>query len=156
MATRFRFRLESLRRLREALEKEAQRHLARTIRAQMVVEEQLKTLREQHRQTTEERRLQTGQYVDLERWRAIERFLLVLEKRIEATLEDLRRAEIRVAEARKALTKAHQDHLMLVRLNERRRELHLQEQFRDEAREMDELAVLRYRFNTARPKAIMA
>jgi flagellar biosynthesis chaperone FliJ len=45
---------------------------------------------------------------------------------------------------------------MLVRLKERRREVHLQEQLHDETREMDELAVLRYRFNTARPKAVMA
>ena len=156
MATRFRFRLESLRKLREALEKEAQRHLARTLRARMEVEEILKALRDRHQETTEERRARTGQVVDLERWRAIERFLLVLEKHIEETTEELRQAEMRVAGARKALTKAHQDHLMLVRLKERRRELHMREQFLEEARQMDELAVLRYRFNTARPKAVMA
>lgn len=156
MATRFRFRLEALRKLREALEKDAQRHLARALRAQMDVEERLKVLREHHSATTEARRIGPGQPVDLERWRDAERFLLVLEKRIEQTTEELRAAERFVAAARKALTRAHQDHLMLVRLKERRREMHMREQFLDEARQMDELAVLRYQFNTARPKAVMA
>jgi len=61
-----------------------------------------------------------------------------------------------VAEARKTLTKAHQAHLMLLRLKERRQEQHAQEALQEEFREMDELAVLRYRFNTTRPPAAIS
>jgi flagellar FliJ protein len=156
MATRFRFRLEGLLKLRKALEEDARRFLARTIQARDAIEASLRHLEGEQRSTVDSCRTGQGEVVDLDRWRAIERYLVVLEHRIAHARTDLEEAERQVAEARKALTKAHQAHLMLLRLKERRQEQHDHEALLQEFRDVDELAVLRYRFNTTRPAAAMA
>ena len=156
MATRFRFRLEGLLKLRKALEEDARRFLAKAIQARDSVEARLRHFEEEHRRTVDSRRTGRGEVVDLERWRATERYLVVLEHRIARTRVELTEAESQVAEARKLLTKAHQAHLMLLRLKERRQEQHAHEALLEEFRNVDELAVLRYRFNTVRPAAAMA
>jgi flagellar export protein FliJ len=63
--------------------------------------------------------------------------------------EDVKEAEVKVAAARQDLVRAHRARLMLERLKERRQEQHAIEQLREEARELDEMAVLRYRFGPA-------
>lgn len=149
MASRFHFRLEPLRKLREALEREAQRTLARTLQAERDVREYLESLSEQRRSLFETRRAASGQILDLDLWRAGERFLVVLERRQVEGYERLRAASAQVAAAREALVVAHRNHLMLVRLKERRAAQHAQEQQLREALEMDELAVLRYHRQSA-------
>ena len=156
MATRFRFRLEGLLKLRRALEEDARRFLARTVQARDAIEARLRGLQQELHDTVDARRIERGEVVDLDRWRAIERYLVVLEHRIQQAVQDLVEAEQHVAEARKLLTKAHQAHLMLLRLKERRQEQHAHEALLEEFRIVDELAVLRYRFNTTRPPAVMA
>ena len=149
MATRFRFRLESLLRLRRSLEEAAQRDLARTLGLLDQARARLAQLHQDRAAAVESRNLSPGQTVDLERWRAIERWLLVLERRIVAAGEQVREAEARVAAARQELVRAHRARLMLERLRERRQEQHALEQLREEARDMDEMAVLRYRLSPA-------
>ena len=149
MATRFHFRLEPLRKLREALEREAQRALARTLQAEREVREHLESLSEQRRELFESRRISSGQVLDLDFWRAGERFLVVLERRQIEGYERLRAASAQVEIAREALVIAHRNHLMLVRLKERRAAQHAREQQLREAVEMDELAVLRYHRQSA-------
>lgn len=144
MAARFHFRLEPVRKLREALEREAERALARAIQAERDVRAYLESLEIQRLALFESRRLAAGQLLDLELWRAGERFLVVLERRQLEGYERLRQASAQVAAAREALTHAHRDHLMLVRLKERRALQHAREQQLREALEMDELAVLRH------------
>jgi len=144
MAARFHFRLEPVRKLREALEREAERALARAIQAERDVRAYLESLEVQRLALFESRRLAAGQLLDLELWRAGERFLVVLERRQLEGYERLRQASAQVAAAREALTHAHRDHLMLVRLKERRALQHEREQQLREALEMDELAVLRH------------
>lgn len=148
MASRFRFRLESLLKLRKSLEQEAQRHLGRTVALRNAAEARLQDLHLRHQEALESRRAEAGQPIDLALWRAVERWLVVLERRIEAAVEDLNQAEAQVDAARKALTQAHRDHLMLLRLKERRQALHELEQLREEAAAADELAVLRHRFQS--------
>jgi flagellar export protein FliJ len=145
VAARFRFRLESLLKLRRSLEQAAQRALARTLERREAAREHLERLRQAGVETVESRSVPAGQPVDLERWRAAERYLVVLERQIREAGEQLREAEARVVTARQELVRAHRAHLMLVRLKERRQELHALEMLREEAREMDEMAVLRYR-----------
>jgi flagellar export protein FliJ len=79
----------------------------------------------------------------------VERYLVVLEKRMAAAQVQFREAEARVAAARQELLRAHRAHLMLVRLKERRQEQHTLESLREDARDMDEMAVLRYRLGPA-------
>jgi flagellar export protein FliJ len=147
VAARFRFRLESLLKLRHSLEQAAQRALARTLELQEQARARCADLQRSQAETIESRSMPVAQAVDLERWRAIERFLLVLERRLAAAKEQLQEAEAQVAAARRELMAAHRAHLMLVRLKERRQEQHALEVLREEARDMDEMAVLRYRIS---------
>ncbi len=149
MAGRFRFRLEPLRKLREAMEREAERALARALQAEQDIRAYLDGLAAQRLAVFESRRLATGQALDLDLWRAGERFLVVLERRQVVGYERLRIASAKVATAREALILAHQNHLMLVRLKERRALQHAKEQALREALEMDELAVQRHHRNSA-------
>jgi flagellar export protein FliJ len=149
MAARFRFRLEPLRKLREALEREAERALARAIRAELDVRDYLEALANQRTALFESRRLTTGQVLDLELWRAGERYLVVLERRQLEGYERLREATAQVASSREALALAHRNHLMLVRLRERRALQHAKELQLREILEMDELAILRHNRQSA-------
>ncbi len=144
MATRFRFRLETLRKLRESLEREAERALGRALQAERAIREELDALAAQRLAVFESRRIASGQMLDLELWRTGEAFLVVLERRQVQAYERLRQASHRVAAAREALAVAHRNHLMLARLKERRALQHAREQDLIEANLLDELAVLRH------------
>jgi len=148
MATRFRFRLQALLKLRKSLEEEAQRRLAKEISLFREIEGRIAGLQAEHGRTLQTRRAPQGGFVDLAQWKAIDRYLLVLEHRIQTAQEERRDAEKRVQTARRALTQAHQAHLTLVRLKERRQEAHDLEALHEEIRNLDEIAVLRHRFNT--------
>lgn len=149
MAARFHFRLEPLRKLREALEREAERQLARAIQAEQEARSYLEALSAERTALFESRRLATGQPLDLDQWRAGERYLVVLERRQVEGYERLRTASAELATARESLALAHRNHLMLVRLKERRALQHAQEQQLREALDMDELAILRYHRESA-------
>jgi len=151
VATRFRFRLEPLLKLRKSLEQEAQRRLAKMMEARNAVEAHLQALGRQQHDALASRACPPGQAIDLAFWGDLERFLVVLEKRMLQTRIELEEAEERVVEARKGLTRAHQEYLMLLRLKERRQEQHALEALHEEIRESDEIAVLRYRFAGAGP-----
>lgn len=148
MATRFRFRLEGLLKLRKSLEEDARRHLALRIAERDEVQRDLERLQSETAQAVEARRTEAGAVLDLERWKAIERFLVVQERRIALRHQDLDQAEQRIQEARQRLTRAHQEHLMLVRLKERRQAQHTLDAEREEAVLLDETSVLRHRFRT--------
>jgi len=149
MASRFVFRLHALLRLREAMETEAQRRLARMIHTQRDLEAQLEALAQERAATFESRRSAPGTTVDLLRWRLAERFLVVLEHREGRLKEAHRQASLETERARAALLKARQARLTLLRLKERRQALHDLENDRKEQREVDDIAVLRSRFVVA-------
>lgn len=146
MARRFYFRLHALLRLREAMETEARRHLARMLQAQRELESQIEAVRLAREAAFESRRSEPGEVVDLLRWRLAERYLVVLERREVRLAEDLRRAEMQTDHARGSLVKARQQRMMMLRLKERRQSLHDQEVDRKERREVDDLAVIRSRY----------
>lgn len=150
MATRFRFRLEPLLKLRKSLEQEARRQFAKAMTARDEAEFHLKELEAQHQAGVKSRASGTGQEIDLDFWADLERYLVVMEKRIAHARIDLEAAEGLVIQARQALTKAHQEHLTLLRLKERRQEMHSLEVLQEEIREADEIAVLRHRFTAAK------
>jgi flagellar export protein FliJ len=149
MAARFRFRLEPLRKLREAWEHEAERALAHAFQVERDVRVFLESLAAQRTAIFESHRLATGQILDLDLLRAGERYLVVLGRREIEGYERLRAASAQVATAREALVLAHRNHLMLVRLRERRALQHAKEQQLREVLEMDELAILRHHHQSA-------
>jgi flagellar export protein FliJ len=149
MAARFQFRLEPLLKLREALERDAERALARAFQAEQEVRTYLESLATQRTAIFEARRLAAGQALDLELWRAGERYLVVLDRHQVEGYERLRVASAQVVLAREALVLAHRNHLMLVRLKERRALQHAKEQQLREILEMDDLAILRHHRQSA-------
>jgi len=149
----FKFRLQSLLKLRQAVEDQAKRQLARMMAQEKEARARLAEYRQAHLDTVAGRRQEPNQIIDIERLRATERYLVALERRIMEASGLLAKALEQVAMARAALVKAHRDYLMLVRLRERRLDQFNLEAQRAEAREVDEMAVLRHRFNQANPNA---
>jgi flagellar export protein FliJ len=153
MPRRFSFRLQPILKLRAALEKDAQRHLGRMVDLQRNEEAHLEALVRERETVVDSRRAQPGAVLDLPAWRAAERYLVVLDRRLVAAEAALQQAVKRVQEARQALLLAHREHLMLVRLRERKWAQHQVDLIRDEAKEADDLTVLRYRRTTKNPLA---
>mgnify|MGYP000899117757 CR=1 FL=1 len=145
MAKRFRFRLEPLLHLRSALEKEAERSLARALQEEFRLESELSALAEARAATFRTRATEPGRLLDLQVWREGDRHLLKLERREVQARSELLMARERTEACREALRRAHRDRLSLERLKERRKLQHDQEQDRLEAVQLDELAVMRFR-----------
>ncbi|MBI4911341.1 MAG: flagellar export protein FliJ [Acidobacteria bacterium] len=143
MARRFIFRLHALLSLRQALEREARRHLVRMVTRQQEAAGKVTELRGSQRAAFEIRRAPRGASIDLLRWRLVERYLVSLERRIRAAEAQLEEARHQVDTARGILLKARQSRMMLLRLKERRMAAHDLEEARKELRETDELSVLR-------------
>jgi flagellar export protein FliJ len=156
MARRFVFRLDGLLRVREAFEREARRHFARMLRFREEAEAGLARLETEQTTTFESRRALPGVAIDLLRWRLVERYLVLLERRIAKAREDVELAKTQVDIARSSLLKARQAKLMLLRLKERRQAIHDLEASLKEGREMDDLAVLRSRFPVGVDAALSA
>lgn len=149
MATRFHFRLDNLLHLRAALEKDAERALARALQAEREAEMHLESLKERRRAVLEAKRAEAGRLLDLEQWRATERYLVALDRLDARAREALEDAHGATEACREALKKAHRDRLSLERLKDRRRAQHDLEQSRLETIQMDELAMLRFRRRSA-------
>jgi flagellar FliJ protein len=145
MPQRFTFRLQPILKLREALEKEAQRNLARMMEFQREEEAHLDALAKEREDVLAVRRSPPGAILDMPTWKAAERYLVVIERRIVAAEVALAEAIKRVLDARQALLQAHREHLMLVRLKERKWEQFQVDTSRAEAKETDDLTVLRFR-----------
>ena len=150
MAKRFRFRLAPLLKIREAKKKDAQRVLGKLMGELQLLKDRLESLEGLVQDTIQQRAVGRGKAVDLTLWRSIERFLVSLERRMDETKVEIDRMQILVDEARQALTKAHRDHLTLLRLKERRQEQYDFEVAKEEQQQADELAVLRYQYNSPR------
>lgn len=150
---RFIFRLQPILKLREALEKEAQRHLARMMGFQQEKEAHLDALAREREEVQNSRRAKTGAVLDIAAWKAAERYLVVIDRRIVAAEAALAEAIKRVLDARQALAQAHREYLMLVRLRERKWEQHQADLLKDEAKEADDLTVLRFRRAPKNPLA---
>jgi flagellar export protein FliJ len=148
MAKRFKFRLAPLLKIREAKKKDAQRLLGIRMGELQRLKDYLNSLKELQQETAGRRRAGQGQAVNIDLWRSIERFLASLERKMNETDAEIIKAQELVDEARRALTIAHREHLTLVRLKERRQEQHNFEVALEEQQQADELAVLRYQFNS--------
>ena len=148
MAKRFKFRLASLLKIREAKKKDAQRLLGVHMGELQRLKDKLTALTEAGLEASQQRRAIKGQAIEMDLWRSIERFLVSIERRMNETKVEIERVQILVDEARVALTKAHRAHLTLLRLKERRQEQYDFEIAKEEQQQADEIAVMRYQINT--------
>ena len=148
MAKRFKFRLEPLLKIREAVKKDAQRLLGKYMSELQLLQDRLNSLKELQNEAFRQRRAEQGQPINVEFWRSVERFLVSIEHKMSETNMEIERVQLLVDEARRALTKAHREHLTLLRLKERRQEQHNYEMSKEEQQQADELAVMRYQFKS--------
>jgi flagellar FliJ protein len=151
MPKQFQFRLDTLLKLREAKKKDAQRLLGKLMGEMRLLQDRSASLGQLQNETFRQRSVGQGEAVNVEKWRSIERFLVSIERKIEETNLEIAQLQPRVENARQALVKAHAEHLTLQRLKERRKEQYDFEISKEEQRQADELAVMRYQFNS--PKA---
>ncbi|MCL1907774.1 MAG: flagellar export protein FliJ [Holophagaceae bacterium] len=146
MAKRFKFRLASLLKVRDAKKKDAQRLLGARMGELRLLQDRLSALAEAGIEASQHRRAGKGQAVNMDLWRSIERFLVSIERKMNETKVEIEQAQILVDEARAELTKAHRAHLTLLRLKERRQEQYDLEIAKEEQQQADEIAVMRYQF----------
>ncbi|MCL1893436.1 MAG: flagellar export protein FliJ [Holophagaceae bacterium] len=149
MAKRFKFRLASLLKIREAKKKDAQRLLGSRMQEMQILKEKLFSLSTAKNAAFQQRKAGKGQSVNMELWRSIERFLVSVERKMNETNIEIDRVQILVDEARLALTIAHRAHLTLLRLQERRQEQYDYVVIKEEQQQADEIAVMRYQFKSS-------
>ena len=141
MAKRFVFRLEALRRLREAAEQKQQRVVAECLRRVQSCVTELEDLKLQlsetlnhARRTRGERRIDARMELQEQRWRAY------LQRRMESKTGEQETLEQSLADARQTLTARSRDVKVIEKLRERRLEAYTQNLRRADRVESDELA----------------
>ena len=143
---RFKFRYQTLLEVRERAEKleeeVLQRHLGSLAKASGAMEELMGQERAQQAAWIGAQGQAGG--VDLDNVAMIQRFLVVLDQRIGRQRAEVEQAEARVANQRELLAEARRQAEVIRQLKERDQKAWREELERAEARELDELATLRY------------
>jgi flagellar FliJ protein len=141
---RFHFRLQVLLDHRRRIEDECQRELAKSLRGRMILQDQLR----QMRQTIVDAKRQLGQglvgRVDLDAVGQFARYSGQSTQRAQQIVVKLAAGERQIAAARDRLLTATRNRKALELLEERQRRAWRQEQDRREAAALDELAVQGY------------
>lgn len=138
------FRLLPLLRLREALERQAQRRLALALQAEGAARRALEDLQARRAALFATRRVPLGAWVDVAAWRAGEAYLRQLDRQRQTAESELASALEAVRSRRWELQQAHQEHERLLRLRERHAQAQALDAQRREAAALDERAVLRH------------
>jgi flagellar FliJ protein len=142
---RFRFRLQTLRRLREIHRDEQRSRLATAFEAERI-------LTEQRQQVAAEiaglgdarRRLMQQSALDVNQLLASQRYQLMLEAQSRTLAEQAEKLAAEVDRRRQALVEADREVRVLDKLEERQRRQHREAAGRAEARKLDEVATTRW------------
>lgn len=144
--SKYRFRLETLQKLRSAHRDQLRGALADGYRAEQIlmdqqtaVRDEMANLREWQRTALSAPALNVNQLIESQRYES------VLEAQQRLLAEQAQRLAIEVERRRLAVVEADRSVRVLEKLDERRRSEHRQEQARREIKELDEIAVMRRR-----------
>lgn len=142
--SKYRFRLETLQKLRSARRDELRGALADAYRAEQVLADQrtalgdeVAALRESQRATLTAATLDVNQLIESQRYE------MVLEAQQRLLTDQAQRLAIEVERRRLAVVEADRSVRVLEKLDERRRTEHRKDQERRETKEIDEIAVMR-------------
>jgi len=155
MAKRFRFRLDTMLKIRRQREDQHKRIVAERIRQITQVREQIAAIERQIQEEIEA--IRTGQgarTIDIQQLMRHRHWLGHLNKGGLEAESRLRFLEARLAQERAVLAEAVKQRRILEKLKERQWERYRKEEDRSEIRESDEQATVRYVFNQDRELAV--
>jgi flagellar export protein FliJ len=142
--SKYRFRLETLEKLRSARRDELRAALADGFRAEQILSEQRAAVQAESTALRESRRAAVAaQQLDVNQLIEVGRYETVLDAQQRVLAEQASRLAIEVERRRLAVVEADRAVRVLEKLDERRRAEHRQEEARRETKELDEIAVLR-------------
>jgi flagellar FliJ protein len=145
---RFRFRLETVRRLRERHRDELRVRLAEAYQAEHILAEQRAALATEATALAEtRRRLMADGAVDVTRLIDTQRYQLLLEAQARAQAEQAARLAEEVDVRRQAVVEADRQVRVLDKLHDRRRDQHRRAEQAAEAKRLDEVATTRWEAN---------
>jgi flagellar FliJ protein len=141
---RFRFRLQTLRRLREIHRDEQRARLAEAYEAErLLAQQQADVDRQLGEAAGAQRQLVATGAIDVNRVLSVQRYQLVLLAQQRTLAEQAARLSTEVENRRLALVEADRQVRILDRLEQRQRERHALDRDRAEAKRMDEIALTR-------------
>jgi flagellar export protein FliJ len=141
----YKFRLETLRKVRQALRDERRLALAEAFRAdELLTERQAELAAERLQLRALQQSAASGQFLDVNRLLEAQRYELVLRARAQETANQRALLETETERRRQALVESDRDVRALDLLDERQRTEHRQGSLRNESKQLDEIAVQRY------------
>ena len=140
---RFQFRLESLLRYREYLEKQAKQEVANVRSDILRCEERITRYEKDHAETTQELEEEVATGIDSKRYKHYTGYIESIESNIQA--ETIQQDELRtlLSEKQKQLAQRSVDRKVLEKLKDRRREEYYQETLKTFQKETDDMIVTR-------------
>lgn len=142
---RFRFRLQTLQRLRETTRDELRGRLAEAFEAERILGEQRAAVAAEAAALAEsQRRLMAGGAMDVTRLLESQRYQRLLEAQSRTLAEQAARLAAEVESRRQAVVEAERQVRVLAKLGERRRAQHRAAEQAAEARRQDEIATTRW------------
>ena len=142
---RFKFRLQTLRRLREIHRDEQRSRLAMAYEAERILARQRADLAaEQQAVSDAQRVMMQGGAVDVNQLLSAQRYRLALEAQAKTLAEQAERVAEEVERRRQAVVEADREVRILDKLEERQRLAHQQSAGRAEAKVLDEVAATRW------------
>jgi flagellar FliJ protein len=143
---RFRFRLQTLRRLREINRDELRVRLAEAYQAEQILAQERAALEDERAGLAAlQRRLVDGGALDVNRVLAAQRYQLVLEAQRRALAEQAARLDEEIERRREDVVAADQQVRVLDKLRERRQREHRYAAERAEAKRLDEVGANRWK-----------
>ncbi|MGD9632092.1 MAG: flagellar export protein FliJ [Pirellulales bacterium] len=144
--SKYRFRLETLQKIRSAHRDQLRAALADAYRAEQILSDQRTAVRDEMASVrASQRAALSAAAMDVNQVVEFQRYETVLESQQRLLGEQANRLAIEVERRRLAVVEADRSVRVLEKLDERRRKEHWQEQQRLETKELDEIAVMHRR-----------
>jgi flagellar protein FliJ len=141
---KYKFRLETLQKLREARRDQERSALAEAFRAEQILTEHRDAIAaEQLTLRTMQRDAASARYLDVNRLLEAQRYELVLKSREQELVRQKELLAIETERRRQSLVEADREVRVLELLDERHRQQHRQDEQRNETKQLDETANLR-------------
>jgi flagellar export protein FliJ len=143
---KFKFRLETLQKVREATRDERRVALAEAFRAAELLAAMREELAAEEAELRDvQRSAAAGRYLDVNRLVEAQRYELLLRARGEELAKQTALLAAEIERRRRTLVEADRDVRVLDKLDERQRREHARRQARLEARQLDEAALVKWR-----------
>jgi flagellar export protein FliJ len=143
---KFKFRLETLQKVREATRDERRVALAEAFRAAELLAAMREELAAEEAELRDvQRSAAAGRYLDVNRLVEAQRYELLLRSRGEELAKQAALLAAEIERRRRTLVEADRDVRVLDKLDERQRREHARRQARLEARQLDEAALVKWR-----------